>query len=324
MPQSLFCDILPRMINYADKNRTAAGIFLASFTILVWGITFVCTKYLLRSFSALEILAVRFAIAYAGLWMLCPHRMKLNKKSDELQFAAAGLCGVTVYQFMENMAISYTSASNVSIIVSITPIFTAIVAQIFLGEKHISFKFFAGFAVAITGIALVSFNGTAVLKLNPKGDLLAFAATVSWGFYSLFVSRINAAGYSTLPATRRIFFWALVFMVPLTAAGMLPVFADSHNMAVCLDASVNLKRFADPMNWVNLLFLGLVASSFCFAAWSFACRYLGTVRVTAGIYLIPVVTILFAFFALHEPVTLMGAAGAALTITGLFISEWKK
>jgi len=72
-----------------------------------------------------------------------------------------------------------------------------------------------------------------------------------------------------------------------------------------------------------LLFLGLAASSFCFAAWSLSCSYLGTVRVTAGLYLIPVVTIVFAFFVLHEPVTLMGEGGALLTITGLFVSEWK-
>jgi uncharacterized protein YukE len=109
---------------------------------------------------------------------------------------AAGLAGVTVYQFMENTAISFTSPSNVSIIVSICPMFTAIFAQIWLREKHLNIFFNIGFLIAIIGIALVSFNGAVVLHLSPKGDLLALGSAVCWGFYSLFVSKINKSPIS--------------------------------------------------------------------------------------------------------------------------------
>ena len=91
-----------------------------------------------------------------------------------------------------------------------------------------------------------------------------------------------------------------------------------------LDPAFNKSRFANPLNWLNLGFLGLGASAFCFAAWNIACEKLGTVRATVGIYLIPVVTIIFAFFALGEKISLMGAIGAVLTIAGLFVSEIKK
>ena len=37
---------------------------------------------------------------------------------DNLLFALAGLTGVVIYQFSENIAINYTTASNVSVIVS--------------------------------------------------------------------------------------------------------------------------------------------------------------------------------------------------------------
>ena len=305
-----------------NQNKTAAGIFLAAITIFFWGITFVCTKYLLRTFSSLEILIFRFLLAYAVLWCLYPHRYPVKEKKHEILFVFAGLFGVTLYQFMENMAIEYTSASNVSIIVSICPIFTAIIAQLFLHEKHLSPQFFIGFMLAAAGVALVSFNGTAVLHLNPKGDFIALSASISWGFYSLFVSKINALGYKSIPATRKIFFYALLFMIPLVLFGV--AFPGSKNTAFSFSTEVNAARFSDILNWLNLLFLGLVASGFCFVAWSTACRFVGTVRTTVGLYLIPVVTIIFAFFALHEPITVMGSVGALITITGLFISEWKK
>ena len=100
--------------------------------------------------------------------------------------------------------------------------------------------------------------------------------------------------------------------------------AQINNISVILDPAFNESRFANPLNWLNLGFLGLGASAFCFAAWNIACEKLGTVRATVGIYLIPVVTIIFAFFALGEKISLMGAVGAVLTIAGLFVSEIKK
>ena len=75
------------------------------------------------------------------------------------------------------------------------------------------------------------------------------------------------------------------------------------------------------MNWVNLVFLGVLASGFCFSAWNKACEIVGTVKVSCGLYLIPVVTIVFAFFVLGEKITVLGIIGTVITITGLFISS---
>lgn len=309
------------------KNSNIIGLFFASVSVFLWGITFVCTKYLLRSFSSYEILLLRFVLAYLALWLSKPRRLRLSSKKHELYFALAGLSGVTAYQFMENMAISYTSASNVSVIVSICPMFTAIFLQLFLKEKHLTAFFNIGFLLAILGVAMVSFNGVVEFHLNPKGDFLALGSALFWGVYSLCIAKINVLGFDTILVTRRIFHWALIFMLPiglysLVTQGGFP--ADISNVSVILDMAVNKARFSNPLNWLNLAFLGLGASAFCFAAWNIACEKLGTVRATVGIYLIPVVTIVFAFFALGERISLMGALGALLTIAGLFVSEIKK
>lgn len=299
------------------QNKKVFGLFLAVLTIFIWGITFVSTKYLLQSFSALEILFIRFFVAYIVLLVLSPRKLILQKKTHEFYFLLAGLSGITLYQFLENIAISYTTASNVSIIVSICPIFTAITSQIFLKEKHITPNFVIGFVLAILGVALVCFNGTVSLKLNPKGDFLALGAAISWGFYSLAVSKINKIGYSSIQSTRRVFFYSLLLMIPLVILGLI---FQNPQMKINLSLNENKIRFSNWLNHVNLLFLGVLASGFCFSAWNIACKCLGTVKVTVGLYLIPVVTTIFAFFVLKEPFTLMGTLGAILTITGLFIT----
>ena len=309
------------------NTRPVFGYILAAITIFFWGITFICTKALLNDFSALEILFFRFLAAYIGLWIIRPKRQKIEPR-DNIFFILAGLSGVVLYQFTENMAINFTNASNVSVIVSICPLFTALIAQYFLKENNLNLWFLLGFLISITGVALVCFNGKMELELKPVGDLLALFAAVCWGFYSLFVSLINRKKYDPICATRRVFFYAVLFMLPLMACGFLVTKSGAQggmaeSMAVTFDKAINAARFSKPLNWFNLLFLGFVASGFCFSAWNKTCEILGTVKVTCGLYLIPVVTIIFAFFTLGEQITLLGGIGAVITIVGLFISEKK-
>lgn len=116
------------------------GHLAALFTILVWGSTFVSTKLLLESFTPLEILLFRFLIGFFVLLLLYPKLFKIKNLHEEVLFAAAGLCGITFYYLLENIALTYTTASNAGVIVSISPFLTAILARIFLqGEKPGSF-----------------------------------------------------------------------------------------------------------------------------------------------------------------------------------------
>ena len=309
------------------KTKKILGYGLATVSIFFWGITFICTKALLNDFSSLEILFFRFVAAYLGLWIMHPKVQKMERR-DNILFALAGLSGVVLYQFSENIAINFTNASNVSVIVSICPLFTAIIAQLILKENHLTLWFLFGFIISIFGVALVCFNGKTQLELNPKGDLLALFSAICWGFYSLFVSLINKKNYDPICTTRRVFFYAVIFMLPLVLLGIK--FGDpqakegfSASIAVILDKTLNAARFSKPINWFNLLFLGILASGFCFSAWNKACEIVGTVRVSCGLYLIPVVTIIFAFFTLGEQITILGALGTVITIIGLFVSEKK-
>ncbi len=315
------------------KNQKTFGYFIAAISVFFWGITFVCTKYLLQDFTSLEILFFRFIGAYLGLWLIYPKYEKIAAR-DNFLYAIAGLTGVVLYQLTENIAIHFTNASNVSVIVSICPLFTAILSQIILKEKHLSVWFITGFVISITGVTLVCLNGNKTLEFNPKGDVLALASGICWGFYSILISVLNKRNYNNVASSRRIFFFSVLMMIPLSlfgwrlganAAGSAGG-ADSEflqSLYFSFDKTVNAARFSNPLNWLYLLFLGVVANGFCFAMWNKACKICGTVRINCALYLIPVVTIIFAFFTLGEKITLLGATGALITIAGLFVSERK-
>lgn len=263
-------------------------------------------------------------MAYIALWAIRPKVLRGVSKKQEFQFALAGLSGVTAYQLLENIAIHYTNASNVSIIVSMCPMVTAAMANFAYGEKSITPRFIMGFLLAISGVAILSFSGVGEFHLNPIGDLLALGASLCWGCYSTLLTSINRSGFDFLAATRRIFFWALLFMLPLLAMGLS---SDASFLDGALHVDVPRYVGSNPfsrVDWLNLAFLGLLASAACFVAWNKACSVLGTVRATVGIYMIPVVTLLFAYVFLGERLSATGTAGAMLTIGGVIISSQTK
>ena len=205
------------------------------------------------------------------------------------------------------MALVYSQASNVGMIVAAAPMLTAIAARIFLREERIGVFFWVGFVCAMAGIALISFSGAAELSLNPLGDLLAFLGALSWAFYSVFTKKLAAFRETAAEETRHIFFYGLIFMIPAMWA---------------MDFRPGLERLADPVNLFNILFLGVLASALCFATWGFAVHRIGAVRTAAYIYAGPVLTVACAAAVLGERITAASAAGMALTMTGLFISQW--
>ena len=237
-----------------------------------------------------------------------------------------GLCGVFVYQLLENCAIYYTNASNVAILVSFGPVVTAGLTRLIRRDGEVASCLWIGSAVAIVGVALISFNNAVVFELRPLGDLMALVAMVSWGCYSVLIDKVNERGYPQLMAIRKIFGWALVFMLPLVLWGMTEdgYTALDGSFSITLDWTINAARFAEPMNWVNLGFLGLLASALCFVLWNVACKGLGVVRTTIGLYFTPIVGVLFAWAFLDERVTWMSIVGGALIIGGVVITNLRR
>lgn len=289
-------------------NKQTAGHLEALLTILIWGTTFISTKILLTEFQPVEILFFRFLLGFAALFVICPRRLKTTGWKQELTFVAAGLCGICLYYLLENIALTFTLASNVGVIISVAPFFTAILAHLFMkSEEKLRGRFFVGFAVAIVGIVLISLNGSR-LELNPAGDLLAVAAALVWACYSILSRKISSFGYPVVLSTRRTFFYGILFMIPAL---------------FFFDFQLDLSRFADRTNLLNILYLGLGASALCFVTWNFAVKELGAVKTSVYIYMVPVITVVTSMLILHEPLTTLAGLGTILTLAGLFLSEWK-
>lgn len=288
------------------NNKNTLGHISAILTVLIWGTTFISTKVLLSHFTPIEILFFRFSLGFIALLLIYPHKLVLTDKKQEKLFMLAGLCGVTLYFLFENIALTYSFASNIGVIVSISPFITGILTHFFLKQEKLKLSFFLGFFVSITGVALISFNGSTVLKLNPIGDILAVLAAATWSVYSIVTKKISDYQYNTIQVTRRIFFYGLIFMLPAL------FFFDFH---------IGIDRFKEPLLLFNILFLGFGASAVCFVTWNLSLKLLGVLKTSVYIYAVPVITVAFSAFILKEKITSIAMVGTFLTLAGLFISE---
>lgn len=288
-------------------SKKSIGHFAAFLTIIIWGTTFISTKILLADFQPVEILFFRFVMGFFVLLIIYPRRLKGVNLKQEITFAAAGLCGICLYYLLENIALTYTMASNVGVIISIAPFFTAILAHLFMkSEEKLRINFFIGFTVAMAGIILISFNGSK-LALNLMGDFLAIIAAFVWACYSILTRKISSFGYPVILATRRTFFYGILFMIPAL---------------FFFDFQIGLSRFANMTYLLNILYLGLGASALCFVTWNFAVKILGAVKTSIYIYMVPVITTITSVLILKEPVTWISAIGTLLAVVGLFLSEY--
>lgn len=286
----------------ADKYKHIIYHTTAIVTVCIWGTTFVSTKTLINAgLSPVEILLYRFILAYTCIWTIAHKRLFADTIKDEIMLSLGGLCGGSLYFIAENTALSITLASNVSLLICTTPIFTFLLCKICYKDQ-LSQKMIYGSLTALLGVGMVVFNGSVVLKIRPLGDMLTLVAALLWAIYSLILRQLSHK-YSNLFITRKIFFYSIMSLIV-------------YFMFFPLETK--WQTLAQPTVYANLLFLGIVASMLCYIMWNAVIKVLGTNKASNYIYVTPLVTLLTSAIFLSEPMTVISTIGAALILFGVY------
>ena len=296
------------------QNSKVFYHFVAFIVVAIWGSTFVFTKLLLLGgLTAAQIFTLRFIVAYILMLGFCLYkgiRWVAKCWQDEVLLAILGIAGGSLYFLAENNAMNYTTTTNTSLIVSLSPLFASALISLFYKSQRLNRIQVIGSLMAAVGVVMVVMNGHFVLHLSPKGDLLAFSAALCWAVYSLLMIYANAK-YDTLFITRKVFFYGLLAMIPYFI--LYP--------GLGIQQLIGHKDLIWNLLFLNLLFLGCVASMLCFLAWNWVLKKLGAVVATNYVYFNPVTTIIFAWLILSEQITIYFLIGTLLILVGMVMVD---
>lgn len=276
---------------------------LCLFTVIVWGSTFAVTKQLLEILPPMQLLFLRVIIGYGVLWILAPRRLPFQSWQTEARFALAGLLGITLYAILENAALLYGPAGMVSVLVCTAPLLTALLPHFFHRGTPLTRHYWIGFTLSALGVSLtVSHGDLSRLQGSWLSACFALLGALSWACYTLLPHPATPNAASKLLLTRRIFFWALILMAPICAWD-----APVWRFDVLVRGDILLQ----------LLFLSIVASALCYAAWNASIRAIGATRASLWLYLNPVIALIAAALLLDEEINLYSGLGCLLTLAGI-------
>ena len=270
--------------------------------VIVWGLTFIYSKDLMSFLSPLQLMGMRFLIAFIVLSALCPKWSFDIRK--EWVFVLMALFGNLLYFITENMALTYTYTSEVCILTSTTSMMSLVLMHLVFKDRIGGLQGI-GFLVALIGVILVAFNGVVVMNLDPIGDALALTAAFSWAVYCLLL-RMYGKDTDGMVIARKMMFYGLLMSLPL-------MLIEGH--------SFDPGQLFEFRSLFGLLFLGVLGSGLCFVLWNRSVKEMGVVKSNIFIYAMPVVTLIAGHVAFDEQITLMAIAGIALVIMGMVMAN---
>ena len=289
------------------ESRQRLALALLWITPALWSVNYIVARkapgvvephLLALGRWALAGLIVGF-IARGELWQ--KRRAVLAAWPQYLVLGTLGMfiCGAWVYQGART-----TSAMNIALIYSASPVLIALGAVAWLGERF-SARQALGVAVALAGVMHVIVKGQWLALAQVQwvaGDGWIVACMLAWAAYALLLKKWP----STLSATARL---------AATSAGGVAVLLPFAVWELLQPATPPWTLQATVLTALAALVPGVGA----YWAYGFAQKVLGASRVASSLYLGPLYAALAAWGVLGEPLGMHHAIGAALILPGIFL-----
>lgn len=281
-------------------------------TVVIWGLNFPIIKVALGPMPPFVVNALRFTVSAAVLGVLYAVKLRTRPggfwgpmRAHGRTIIGLGLLGYVGYQFLFIVGVNATSAGSASLIVSSSPVWTAVLARV-LGFERVPLGAWGGLALSVAGTALVVLAGAGAVSLTEDtlfGNGLLLVGAVAWAGYTVLSRPILETDVS---ATGLAFFGILIALPLLWGLGLTEwgevAWAD-----------------VDGWVWAALVFSGGLSTGIAYALWNAGVRGVGPSQAAIYNNLVPVVALASGALLLGERVTLYQLLGGALIIGGLML-----
>jgi len=289
------------------KGFGATDIFML-LAILCWAINFSFIKIALREFSPLAFNGIRLFFASLILIIVLFVRGEgfSLAKSDILKILFLSIIGNTAFQLLFIHGLNWTTASNTSVIMAMTPVFVALLS-VLLKQEKIHWAGWLGIVISFIGFYFIITKQVGTFHFSweeLRGDLMILAGNFFWAIYTVF-SKPFLEKISPLKWTSITLAVGTVFYLPFAALDIVRIQWSEISFQA----------------WAALIYSGLFAIAISYVIWYASVRRVGNSKTAIYGYLTPIFTILFAYLLISERITLLQIGGALIIFAGVYLTR---
>ena len=201
-----------------DSNKTLQGHAAILTANIIFGLGVPVTKFLLDKWvTPMTYMAARCIGAALIFWVVSLFLPKEKvERRDLMVIIVGGLLGFVISQTLTAWSLQFTTPVYYSLIVTLTPIATMLLASVFLGEK-ITREKSLGVVLAILGAALMVFVGwqAGVGSNDLLGIILAILSLLTWVVYLLITRKVSQK-YTAVTQMKWIFLVSAIAVLPFS------------------------------------------------------------------------------------------------------------
>jgi drug/metabolite transporter (DMT)-like permease len=292
------------------SNRLTRVDLLLLLMIAFWGANITIIKVALRNINPMAFNCIRFLVASAAFCVIYRRVFRDRVSGGELvRLALLGILGNTCYQLLFIHGVEYSHVSHTSILLGVTPIFTAFLSSI-LGHETVTPRLWFGVLLSFCGVGLIVF-GKHGFELGDSrmllGDFFVVLASLIWAVYTTF-SRDILARYSSGHYVLYTVLFGTLALVPVSIPGMM-------------------RQDWSLLGWFELgalAYASVLALVFGYSAWYYGVERLGSTRTSAYGNLTPVAGLAIGMIFLGERLSPLQWLGALVIFTGITLNRFAR